>query len=179
MEGLQRNDPGVIDRLYAEHLPAVRRYILRNNGSVDEARDIFQEAMLVLWLQAKEGRFKEGAGQDPGGFLFRVAKNKWLDVVRSAAKRHMRVMHAEHQDLHAEQDAASDDQLARLRIVYGTLDDKCRQVLDRFYYDRMDLATIALALEVTEESIRTIKYRCMMKLRAFRTRIAGEEGTNG
>lgn len=178
MEGLQRNDPGVISRLYAVHLPAVRRYILRNNGSADEAQDIFQEAMLVLWLQAKEGHFRDGAGQDPGGFLFRVAKNKWLDVVRSAAKKHMRVLHSEHQDLHTEQDAASDDQLARLRTVYGNLDDKCRQVLDRFYYERMDLASIAQALEVTEESIRTIKYRCMMKLRAYRNRIAGEEGRN-
>jgi hypothetical protein len=33
---------------------------------------------------------------------------------------------------------------------------------------------------VEEESIRTIKYRCMMKLRAFRQRIAtGENGTEG
>ena len=38
-----------------------------------------------------------------------------------------------------------------------------------------DLATIAAGMGVEEESIRTIKYRCMMKLRAFRRTISGED----
>ncbi|MCC6839492.1 MAG: sigma-70 family RNA polymerase sigma factor [Flavobacteriales bacterium] len=172
MEGLLRNDPHVIGKLYAAHLPAVRHYVLRNNGSVDEAKDIFQEAVLVLWLNAKEGRFHDTAGQDPGGFLFRVAKNKWTDVLRSAAKKHMRVMRSDLEQP-MEQDQADEDQLDRLRAIYGTLDEKCRTVLDRFYHQRMDLAAIAESLGVTEESIRTIKYRCMMKLRTFRRAIAG------
>jgi len=63
----------------------------------------------------------------------------------------------------------------RLRGVYDKLDDKCRAVLDQFYFERKDLAAIAAKLGVEEESIRTIKYRCMMKLRAFRRTIAGDE----
>jgi len=68
-----------------------------------------------------------------------------------------------------------EDRIVRLRGVYEKLDDKCRTVLDRFYYERKDLATIATEMGVEEESIRTIKYRCMMKLRAFRRTIAGED----
>ena len=63
----------------------------------------------------------------------------------------------------------------RLREVYAKLDDKCRTVLDRFYFERKDLAAIADEMGVEEESIRTIKYRCMMKLRAVRNVIRGEE----
>ncbi len=63
----------------------------------------------------------------------------------------------------------------RLRGVYDKLDDKCRTVLDQFYFERKDLATIAAGMGVEEESIRTIKYRCMMKLRAFRRTISGED----
>ena len=74
-----------------------------------------------------------------------------------------------------ESEEAIEERLVRLRGVYEKLDDKCRNVLDQFYFERKDLATIAAAMGVTEESVRTIKYRCMMKLRAFRNAIRGEE----
>lgn len=173
LKGLLRNDQGVVRMLYSLHFPAVRSYVVQNNGTADDAQDVFQEAMAALWLRVKEGRvITEG---DPGGFLFKVAKNKWLDVVRSAAYKHMKVVDDQH--LHEPQPAATDEveeQLARLRSIYDKLDDKCRTVLDRFYFERKDLGTIAVELGVEEDSIRTIKYRCMMKLRAFRKTISGE-----
>lgn len=171
---LRRNDPTVIRALYTKHLPAVRAYVLQNNGSTSDAQDVFQEAMSVLWLSVKEGRIVPET--EPGGFLYRVAKNKWLDIIRSAAHKHMKVVHDERIiDRGGDPGDDTEERLARLRGVYDKLDDKCRTVLDRFYFERKGLATIATELGVEEESIRTIKYRCMMKLRAFRRVIAGEE----
>ena len=176
VSGLQRNNPAVLRALYAAHFPTVRQYVLQNSGSVSDAQDMFQEAITVLWLNVKEGRFQVGAENDPGGFLFRVAKNKWLDVVRSAAHKNMKVVHDE-RALDGGTDVPDDieERIVRLRGVYDKLDDKCRAVLDQFYFERKDLAAIAAKMGVEEESIRTIKYRCMMKLRAFRRTIAGDE----
>ena len=172
--GLHRNDPATIRALYAKHFPAIKQYVLQNSGTGSDAQDMFQEAMTVLWMSVKEGRLVPDA--EPGGFLYRVAKNKWLDVVRSAAHKHMKVVHDD-RALDLGTDAADDieERIVRLRGVYDTLDDKCRTVLDQFYFERKDLATIAAGMGVEEESIRTIKYRCMMKLRAFRKAISGED----
>lgn len=174
LSGLRRNDPGTVRGLYSKHFPAVRQYVLRNSGTTTDAQDIFQEAITVLWLSVKEGRLVPDA--DPGGFLYQVAKNKWLDVVRSAAHKHMKVVHSE-EALHHGNEPPDDieERIARLRGVYEKLDDKCRAVLDQFYFERKDLAAIASTMGVEEESIRTIKYRCMMKLRAFRKAISGED----
>lgn len=171
---LRQNDPQLVRALYAKHFPAVQHYVLQNSGTTTEAQDIFQEAMTVLWLSAKEGRLQPDT--DPGGFLFRVSKNKWLDVVRSAAHKHMKVVHDD-RGLEPLTDVPDDieDRLVRLRGVYEKLDEKCRTVLDQFYFERKDLATIATSMGVEEDSIRTIKYRCMMKLRAFRKTILGED----
>lgn len=176
LEGLRHNDPGTVRALYAAHLPAVKQYVLANSGTANDAQDMFQEAITVLWMRVKEGAFDASAESDPGGFLFRVAKNKWLDVVRSAAHRHMKVVHDE-RDLERplEVDDDLEARIGRLRGVYEKLDGKCRTVLDRFYFEHRDLASIAEELGVEEESIRTIKYRCMMKLRAFRKAISGED----
>lgn len=176
MLGLLRNDPLVVRSLYVNHYPAVRHYVLKNNGNADDAQDAFQEAVTVLWLQVKEGRFSTSTESDPGGFLFQVAKFKWLDVVRSAAHRNMRVLHNDGAHVPAEeQDHEAEERIHRLRGAYEKLDEKCRKVLDQFYFERKDLATIASHMGVEEESIRTIKYRCMMKLRGFRLTIGGED----
>lgn len=175
-DGIRRNDQAVMRALYKAHFPAVRQYVLQNNGTVSDAQDVFQEAIIVLWMNVKQGRFNAAAESGPGGFLFRVAKNKWLDVVRSAAHKHMKVVHSE-QALDGRSDAPDDieERIVRLRGVYDKLDDKCRTILDQYYFERKDLATIASGMGVEEDSIRTIKYRCMMKLRAFRTAISGED----
>lgn len=175
MDGLRRNDAATVRALYMQHFPTVCGFVLRNSGTTRDAEDVFQEAMTVLWLKAKEEALQDAS--DPGAFLFRVAKNKWLDHLRSAAHKNMRVVPHEH--IPDPTDAVGEDlehRIGRLRGVYERLDAKCRTVLDRFYFERKDLATIARELGVEEESIRTIKYRCMMKLRAFRRAIEGEEG---
>lgn len=173
-DGLLRNDPRTVRALYQQHFASVKRYVLQNSGNTSDAEDVFQEAMTVLWLTVKEGRLDPAS--EPGALLFRVAKYKWLDVVRSAARKHMKVVHND-QLLERPTEASTDveERLQRLRGVYDELDDKCRQVLDRFYFERKDLAAIAEELHVTEESIRTIKYRCMMKLRGLRKLISGEQ----
>jgi len=176
VSGLLRNDPQLVRALYATHYPSVRQFVVKNSGTASDAQDVFQEAVTTLWLHVKEGRFNANAESDPGGFLFRVAKNKWLDVVRSAAHRHMRVLKDEQVGAHPiEDEREMEERILRLHEVYGNLDEKCRKVLDQFYFERKDLATIAENMGVEEESIRTIKYRCMMKLRAFRRSISGED----
>ncbi len=176
MQGLRRNDPDTLRSLYALHFTAVRLFVLQNNGTLDDAQDVFQEAVTALWLNVKEGKVQAEGATDPGGYLFRVAKNKWLDTVRSARFKHMKVM-ADSAQVHIPVEPLDDTEgrLQRLRTIYAGLDERCRAVLDRFYYEHQDLATIAASMGVEEESIRTIKYRCMMKLRAFRRSIDGND----
>ena len=173
INGLRQNDPSIVRTLYRDHFATIRQFVLRNNGHIADAQDIFQEAITVLWMCVKEDRYPYGV--DPGGFLFRVSRNKWLDVLRSAAHKNMTIVHDDRKlDVEIEIPEGIDDRITRLRSVYEKLDDRCREVLDQFYYERKDMATIAVSIGVDEESIRTIKYRCMMKLRAFRRKIAGE-----
>jgi len=179
LDALRRNDPSIVRSLYARHFPIIRQFVRKNNGTLRDAQDVFQEAMTILWLNVKEDRVKPDAQGDVGGYLYRVAKNKWLDTVRSAAHKHMRVVvDEEHAPVVLEGPDETEGRLQRLRSIYAALDERCRAVLDRFYYERQDMATIAASLGVEEESVRTMKYRCMMKLRAQRRIIDGVDETD-
>ena len=57
LKGLANNDSKAIETLYKENFSMVQAFILNNNGSYDEARDIFQEAMIALYEKARSDSF--------------------------------------------------------------------------------------------------------------------------
>jgi RNA polymerase sigma factor (sigma-70 family) len=169
IERFRSNDEAYIALFYKENLPVLRTYVLQNSGREDDAKDIFQEAVLAMWLNIKEGKLDANASNNLGAYVFRIAKNKWLDRLRSASFRKNRSMdeHVLNTPVEAPDDGTQ-ERLAMLEKMYEGLDGKCRKVLDLFYYKKMSLEEIAAELEYDLGSIRTIKYRCMMKLREAR-----------
>lgn len=167
IEGFKRNDQKVVQEFYALHFSAVRKYVLQNSGSNDDAQDIFQEALLATWLNLKEGRLEHNANTNIGGYVFRIAKNKWLDRVRSLEfKQKSNVLTTEAESIE-ENGTDVEARLEHLQTIYAQLDGRCKKVLDMFYYEKKNLESIASEMEVDIGSIRTIKYRCMMKLRKY------------
>jgi len=64
-----------LEVLYKREYPKVKSYIYKNNGSEEEAKDVFQEALMVLVSHVKLGKFKEQ--YEVGAFIFSVARNAW------------------------------------------------------------------------------------------------------
>lgn len=58
LKGLAANDKRAVEAIYRENFSMIQAFILNNNGSVDDARDIFQEAMIVLYDKAKSETFE-------------------------------------------------------------------------------------------------------------------------
>ena len=57
LKGLAANDSVIIEQLYKENFSTIQAFILANNGSYDDARDVFQEAMIALYEKAQLGSF--------------------------------------------------------------------------------------------------------------------------
>ena len=51
------NDKEVLTYLYKSVYPSVRTIILRNNGKEDDAKDIFQESVMVFYKYVKQEKF--------------------------------------------------------------------------------------------------------------------------
>jgi RNA polymerase sigma factor (sigma-70 family) len=167
LDGIKVNDPHIMQSFYKRQYPTVRKFVKQNSGDDADAQDVFQEAMLAFWLNLREGRYTESGQSNAGAYVFRIAKNKWLDRLRSADYKKVNRAMSEVSDRISEisQEQKDSERIEYLKTLYSTLDDKCKKVLDMFYYERKDLESIASELGYDLGSIRTIKYRCMMKLR--------------
>jgi DNA-directed RNA polymerase specialized sigma24 family protein len=58
LEGLAISDKKAVETIYKENFNAVQSLIINNNGSSDDAKDIFQEAMIVLYEKVRSGSFE-------------------------------------------------------------------------------------------------------------------------
>ena len=85
IESIRNGDNNkALEYLYKDPLRKIRKFILTNSGTLDDADDVFQDAIVVLFHYVKTGKYKEEYDLD--GFLFRVAKNAWIDLARKRQK---------------------------------------------------------------------------------------------
>ena len=49
----------------------------------EEAKDIYQEAFIIVWRNVQLEKFTPGNESEVAGYLFNVAKYKWIDHLRS------------------------------------------------------------------------------------------------
>ncbi|MCK0135951.1 sigma-70 family RNA polymerase sigma factor [Arenibacter sp. S6351L] len=168
--GVIQNNDLVLRSLYEGVYPKVRHYILQNNGSDDQAKDTFQEAFVTTWKNIKDGKLKKDNGLNIEAYLFTVAKNKWLDYLRSSRyKKTTRVDKVIHlrPDVEEEESEPSQgqDEMMAMQRAFKQLGEKCKMVLKLFYFERKSMDEISSELQITSASVRNQKYRCMEKLR--------------
>ena len=158
-----------MEQIYAQNYTSVERYILNNSGKEADAKDIYQEAIVAAWLNAKEGKFEVQGGKTIGGYIFQIAKFKWLDKLKSKSYRStVRLAHEnqpdeiDEADYHEEQE----QRVQYLQTLYQKLDEKCKAILNRFYYEKKSLEEIGAELDYDSGTVKTLKYRCMNKLKS-------------
>lgn len=159
-----------MEQIYAQNFKSVEMYILKNSGDQADAKDIYQEAIVAAWVNVKEGKFEPQGGKSIGGYIFQIAKYKWLDKLKSKAyKSTVRLEHENQPEAVSDIDYSKDDEsrLSYLANLYSKLDEKCTSILNRFYYQKMSLEDIGTELGYDQGTVKTLKYRCMKKLKGF------------
>jgi len=74
-----------VSDLYKNAYPPVENYILNNKGTDEDAKDLFQDGMLVVLEKIRKSN-KIG-NLDLSSFLFQVCKFKWLNELKKKKTR--------------------------------------------------------------------------------------------
>ncbi|TAE71723.1 MAG: sigma-70 family RNA polymerase sigma factor [Bacteroidetes bacterium] len=77
---LKNGDNASFEILYKLFFPAVSYYITNHNGNTEDAKDIFQESVIILLKKLEKEDFKLTSSLKT--FLFAIAKNLWLKYLR-------------------------------------------------------------------------------------------------
>ena len=139
-------------------MPAVKKYILANNGNAEDAQDIFQDSLVILYKKVQAGNLILTVPLKT--YLFAINKNCWLQELRRRNKFPLAAEEKESIDM------ISDDEpeLSIAEAAFSLLGEKCRQLLILFYFKKKSFKEIASLLSFSDEKVaKNQKYRCIQK----------------
>lgn len=168
IEGLLQNDSRIIRQIYEQFADKIKAYIIHNNGTGQDAADIFQEALTAIYQQAKTKQLKLTCPFEP--FLLLVCKRKWLNELK---KRSSDPVTNHDPDVYnnigedvfalAEQLTQQESQTKLFVNAFRQLGEKCREIIQRSLQDEHQ-EKIAASLGVTYGYLRKKKSECMATL---------------
>ena len=169
LQAIRNNDQQVLGELYTVNFDAVARYVQKNNGSEEDAKDIYQEAFLAAWRNIQLEKLNDLNQQSLSAYIFQIAKFKWIDQLRSRKIRPSISLEEEKLNGIAAEFVNGDqhEYLDLVKSGFKSLGQKCRDLLNRFYYQKQSIREIASVLNLTEPSAKNNKYRCLQELRTL------------
>jgi len=167
LRAIRANDEKALQLFYRNNYPKVEKYVVDNNGTKDEAKDVYQEAFIATWRNIQLDKFQADDPSALSAYIFQIAKNKWIDQLRSRKSRQTFSME-EDQLFGIAAEPVTDENMEYIEAVkeeYKSLGQKCRDLLNRFYFQKQSLREIAAFFKWTEPSAKNNKYRCLEELR--------------
>jgi RNA polymerase sigma factor (sigma-70 family) len=167
LKGLAKNDNKAIETIYKSNFNMVQTFILNNNGTYDDARDIFQEAMIALYEKAQSDSFVLTCKINT--YVYSVCRRLWLKKLQQLGRYSNQIDGLEEtvqvdEDLEIHQKRNQD--FALMEKALSSLGEPCRSLLEGFYIKKMDMQQLANEFGYTNaDNAKTQKYKCLMRLK--------------
>ena len=167
LEGLAKEDKVSIERIYREHFTMVQGLVLNNSGSSDDAADIFQETMIVLFEKARSGKFELQCQLKT--YIYAVSRRLWLKKLPQLRRNSIQVENIE-DSVTADEDLANHEKKQSdfniMESALGQIGEPCKSLLEAYYIHRKHMQQIATDFGYTNaDNAKTQKYKCLLRLK--------------
>lgn len=167
LKGLAEGDKRTIENIYKDHFKLIHALIINNNGSADDAKDVFQEALMVLYEKARSGSFELNCQLRT--YLYSVSKRLWLKKLSvnnrfvSAAEDPESTYPVEEEiEAHEKRDAEFD----MMEKAIAGLGEPCKSLLEAYYLKKQNMQEIAASFGYTNaDNAKNQKYKCLLRLK--------------
>lgn len=167
LEGLAVSEKKAVETIYRENFNMVQTLIINNNGSSDDAKDIFQETMIVLYEKARTGTFELNCQIKT--FVYSVSRRLWLKRLQQQNRYtttgdSMEAIVAVEDDLEAHDQRNAEFEMMEKAI--GHLGEPCKSLLEAYYLQNQNMQVIAANFGYTNaDNAKNQKYKCLMRLK--------------
>lgn len=169
ISSLASGDSSTINYIYKSCYPTIEKMVFKMNGSVDDAYDIFQDAVTILYEKAKNNDLQLSCRFST--YITAVAKHMWLKKMSqkknqgfSTLSDYLEETIGVHDTVH--QFFEFEQNVSKLTDCLKQLGEPCNTVITAFYIHNKSMQDIAIDLGYTNaENAKTQKYKCLNRLR--------------
>lgn len=144
--------------LYKKAFPAVARHVSRMGGSLEQAQDIFQDALVIYYEKVQASA--DNIRVSEKAYLLGIAKHLWSQAYKTNIKSQPLAG--------ADFEAVADERPATQMLMHylETAGQKCMELLKAYYYDHLPAGDVATLFGYSGVRSATVaKYKCLEKVR--------------
>jgi RNA polymerase sigma factor (sigma-70 family) len=167
LEGLAASDKKAVETIYTDNFNMVQALVINNNGSADDAKDIFQETIIVLYEKVRSGGFELNCQIKT--FVYSVARRLWLKRLQqqnrySSPGDNMETVVPVEDVL--EDHEQRDSEFEMMDKAINSLGEPCKSLLEAYYLQKQTMQSIAASFGYTNaDNAKNQKYKCLMRLK--------------
>lgn len=145
----------------------VQAFILNNNGTYDDARDIFQEAIITLYEKAKSESFVLTCQIKT--YIYSVCRRLWLKRLQQmgrfiAQSESLEETVSVEEDLEVHEKRNAD--FVIMERAMNSLGEPCKGLLEAYYINKKGMTEISAEFGYTNaDNAKNQKYKCLMRLK--------------
>ncbi len=150
--------------LYKRAFPLAARHIARSGGSLEEAKDIFQDALVIYYEKVTADSF--APQQSAQAYLLGIVRHLW----RKKREDKNRMLYTDHMQFPGSEPSATTGtgtaSRQRLMQLLSTAGSKCMELLSAFYYRKTDMETLSRRFGFSGARSATVqKFKCLEKVK--------------
>ncbi|SDZ79166.1 RNA polymerase sigma factor [Bizionia paragorgiae] len=140
--------------------PRIEKLILSKGGTKADASDVFQESLIILNRNLEKSDFKLTSSFYT--YLYSVSRFVWKDSQKQFSKQELH-------DFNTDQVSVFHSVLEEQKYLFAEnafrkLGERCQDLLQRFYLQKMSFKDIAEVMQFKSEKIaKNQKYKCLKK----------------
>ena len=167
LQGLARSDKKAVETIYRENYNMIQSLVINNNGSAEEAKDIFQEAMIVLYEKVRSGTFELNCQVKT--YIYSVCRRLWLKRLQQLNRYSPEVVGLETVVPVEEEIEEHDKRNVEFEMMdkaISNLGEPCKSLLEAYYLQKKSMFEIAAGFGYTNaDNAKNQKYKCLMRLK--------------
>jgi RNA polymerase sigma factor (sigma-70 family) len=165
--GLKSKDNYAFEILYKFYYPSVKNFILKNNGNEDDAKDIFQETIIVLLEKVPKDDFNLTSSLKT--FIFAISSNLWLKRLRDCnkmVKSEVGIYEKYLIDYEEAEEEIHHSNSNKVVSLFKAVTNKCIVLLRAIFYDDKDIDSVTKEFGYTNKhNAQNQKYKCLEQAR--------------
>lgn len=168
IDGLVENDDLLISEIYKRFSAKMKNWIIKNSGSVADAGDIFQEAIITIYHQALEKDLTLTCPFE--AYLFVIIKRMWFKELKKRGRKGVtidvdEVYHIGTNNIKELEEAlVQQEKESKVMHLFETLGESCRKIIRMCLKKDRSQEEIAKELAISYGYLRKKKSECMAKL---------------
>ncbi len=162
---LQNGDDRILQVIYRQYYQTIVNLVMNNNGSLQEAKDIYQETLIIFYEKVKDENFELNCKLKT--YLYSISRNLWLKQLQHKKRFTNSISDSEeYLEIPWEEAGKKEDQYQAMHTALESLGEPCRSILKDFYMHSQSMEEITEKFGYTNaDNAKNQKYKCLKRLK--------------